>query len=203
MKRRAPSWRVLAAAALSFGLLAGCGIPVEQVPRPLPTGSSTPTASSDGGVQPTPFQEEVTLWFVRGGALVPAVRSTTGQVTSQGLLDLLAEGPTRAEEAAGIRTAVVSVITGDPLVVTAEKAGVDGPQAPPDSVVIVLEPQFRELLSAEQVLVLGEVVTTLAVGAVRRVVFVDEDGHELGVPTADGRLAKGPVSPRDYASLIA
>jgi hypothetical protein len=202
MKARAQSGRVLAAATLAVGLLAACGIPVEGVPRALPTGSSTPTAASDGAVLPTPFQEEATLWFVKGGALVPAVRPTTGPATSQGLLDLLAEGPTPAEEAAGVRSAVVSVVTGEPLVVTAEQAGVDGPQVSAGTVVIVLEPQFTELLSAEQVLVLGEVVTTLAVGPVRNVVFVDEDGQELGVPTADGRLAKGPVSPADYASLI-
>ena len=101
-----------------------------------------------------------------------------------------------------MRTAVVSVVSGEPLVVTASAAAVDAPDLSDEQVAIVLEPEFKELLSEEQVLVLGEVVTTVAVGEIAEVVFVDKDGQELGVPGADGRLRNGPVSPEDYASLI-
>ena len=69
-------------------------------------------------------------------------------------------------------------------------------------VAIVLQPEFKDLLADEQVLVLGEVVTTVAVGDVQEVIFVDEDGLRLGVPLADGRLRNGPVTPADYAALI-
>lgn len=202
MTRHGWARMTLLMALVAATMLAGCGIPADEQPRALPTGASTPTFDADGGSLATPFAEEVVLWFVRGGALVPTPRTTTGPVTSQGLLDLLAEGPTPQEEAAGIRTAVVSVVTGEPLVATAEEAKVDAPDVPASEVIIVLDPQFKALLPTEQVLVLGEVVTTVAVGQVRRVVFVDEDGKALGVPTADGRLAEGPVGPQDYASLI-
>lgn len=190
------------AAALAVLLLAGCGIPVESQPRPLPTGNNSPSAAPSEQTVPTPVQQPVVLWFVREGGLVPAERARTGPVSSQGLIDLLVEGPTASEQAQGIRSAVVSVVTGEPLVVTAEAARVNAPDSARDQVAVVLRPAFKDLLSQEQVLVLGEVVTTLAVGQVRSVLFVDEDGQTLGVPTADGRLANGPVGPKDYASLI-
>lgn len=193
--------RVVAAAAVVL-LAAGCGVPPEQLPRPLPTGTTAPTVSATETTRPTPSEQEVTLWFVREGFLVPAARSTTGPTSSQGLIDLLAEGPTAQEEEQGIRSAVVSVVTGEPLVVTADAANVQAPDTPDDEVVVVLQPAFKDLLSQEQVLVLGEVVTTLAVGSVRQVLFVDKDGQTLGVPTADGRLANRAVTPTDYAALV-
>ena len=70
-------------------LLAGCGLPVESGPRPLPTGSAAPTASPQEPGEPTPSQESVTLWFVREGMLVPALRTASPPVTPQDLIDLL------------------------------------------------------------------------------------------------------------------
>lgn len=189
-------------AVLTVALLAGCGIPVEQEPRPLPTGTTSPTNAAGQTSTPAPDDSGATLWFVRGGRLVPVTRTVTGPLSSQDYIDLLVDGPTKPEQDAGMRSSVVSVVTGEPLVVTAKTAGVATAQAPPDEVAVVLRPAFKDLLSQEQVLVLGEVVITLAVDQVSKVLFVDKDGQALGVPTADGRLANGPVTPQDYAALV-
>lgn len=194
--------RQVVLALLSLVLLAGCGISAESVPRPLPTEALVPTASPSPAPTSSPAERFITLWFARGNQLVPAQRTVPGPVNSQGFIDLLAAGPTEAEAAQGMRSAIVSVVSGEPLVETAEAAGVRVSDTAADTVAVVLKPEFTELLGEEQVLVLGEVVTTLAVGAVQRVLFVSADGQRLGVPLPDGRLRTGPVSPADYASLL-
>ena len=194
--------RILAAAVAAAALLVGCGIPVEEAPRPLPTGTTSPTSAASESAAPAPNEEAVSLWFVRESRLAPAQRTVTGPTSPQVAIDLLAEGPTKPEQAAGLRSSVVSVVTGEPLVVTAQAAGVGLSDVPSDEVAVVLRPAFKDLLSEEQVLVLGQVVMTLAVDPISAVLFVDKDGQALGVPTADGRLANGPVGPKDYAMLI-
>lgn len=194
--------RRLLVAMLSMLMLVGCGISAESVPRPLPTEALVPTATPSPAPSQSPAERFITLWFARGNQLVPARRTAPEPVDSQGFIDLLAAGPTEAEAADGMRSAIVSVVSGEPLVETAESAGLRVPDTSADTVAVVLKPEFTELLGEEQLLVLGEVVTTLAVGAVQRVLFVDEDGQRLGVPLPDGRLRTGPVSPADYASLL-
>ena len=194
-----PRWLVVA--LLGALLVAGCGISAEDEPRALPTGGA-PSAPPPTNA-PTPTEDQVRLWFVREGQLVPVLRSVAEPPDSQGYLDLLVSGPTPQEEQEGVRSAVVSVVTGEPLVVTAEEAGVNPPPLDDDEEAIVLSPEFREVNAEEQTLVLGEVVTTLAVGDIKEISFIDEDGKPLGVPAADGRLRNGPVTPADYASLIA
>ncbi len=182
--------------------LAGCGIPMEEEPRPLPTGTVSPSESPTFNTPPEASEDQVTLWFVREGGLIPEPRIAKGPVDSQGLIDMLVAGPTPEEKAVGVRSAVVSVVSGEPLVVTAQKAGVQVSGLPADHVAVVLEPEFKELLSEEQVLVLGQVVTTVAVDGISAVLFVDVDGQRPGVPLANGRLRNGPVTPEDYESLI-
>lgn len=199
MRRGVPAW--VAIVLLGAMLLTGCGIPPESEPRTLPTGGATtaPPPTSD----PAPTEDQVRLWFVREGLLVPVLRSVVEPPDSQGYLDLLVAGPTPEEKDEGVRTAVVSVVTGEPLVVTAQAAGVEPPQVAPDEEAIVLSSEFREVNAEEQTLVLGEVVTTVAVDDIKKILFIDEDGKPLGVPAADGRLRNGPVTPADYAALIA
>lgn len=195
MNRRLPMLIALAAV-----LLAGCGIPGEDEPRALPT--STASNPPPPTTEPTPVEEQARVWFVREGFLEPALRSVAEPPDSQELLDLLVAGPTAEEEEEGFRTVVVSVVTGQPLVVTADEAEVEVTSLESGQEAIVLSEEFTEVNAEEQVLVLGEVVTTVAVGEVTEILFVDGAGQPLGVPLADGRLRTGPVTPADYASLI-
>lgn len=189
-------------AVVLAGLLAGCGINAEPSPRALPTQALVPTKSPDPAPTPSPAERVITLWFTKEGKLVPTQRTAEEKLDSQGLLDLLVAGPTADEQARGLRTAVVSPVTGKPLVETATSAGVDVVEVPAFTEAVVLSADFTELLSEEQVLALGEVVNTLTVGSVEAILFVDEDGQQVGVPLPDGRLKVGPVVAADYAASI-
>lgn len=199
MRRDLPGW--VAIVLLGAMLLTGCGIPAESEPRTLPTGGAT--SAPPPTTVPSPTEDQVRLWFVREGLLVPVLRSVAEPPDSQEYLDLLVAGPTPEEKDQGVRSAVVSVVTGEPLVVTAAEAGVEAPPLEADEEAIVLSSEFREVNAEEQTLVLGEVVTTVAVGGIEKILFIDDDGKPLGVPAADGRLRNGPVTPADYAALIA
>ncbi len=205
MTNPGPSVRMRTAALILLAAvqLAACGIAAEDQPRTLPTGTASATAEPPTTAPPTPATFQLTLWFVREGQLVPVSRTASEPPDSQDYLDLLAAGPTEAEEGAGVRSALLSVVTGEPLVVTAQQAEVAVSGLRPDQVAIVLQPEFKEVIAEEQIIVLGEVVSTVAVGAISEVVFVDTQGQVLGVPAADGRLVNGPVQPQDYAALKA
>ena len=187
---------------LIAGWIAGCGIPVESAPRELPADAQVPLQPADPAPAPSPARLVEQLWFVREGVLVPVDRTSPSALDSQGLIDLLVAGPTAQEVTSGLRTAVVSVVTGAPLVVTAATAGVPVAPLADDAEVLVLQEEFLDLPFDEQLLVLGQVVDTVAVRGVRSVLFVDRNGNQLGVPLPDGRLSNGPVSPEDYDELV-
>lgn len=183
-------------------LASACGVSVEAEPRPLPSGAQVPLATSSPAPSPTQAPTLVDLKMVQDAKLVQVDRDVESTPTSQDRLDLLAAGPTEEEAERGIRTAVVSVVTGSPLAITAEAAFVSViGQVPENSVAVVLQPEFIELPAEEQLLVLGQVVQSLAVGEVQSVLFVDVEGTTLGVPLPDGQLVTGTVTPRDYEAL--
>ena len=200
-RRRAGAWLVLLL-TVAVAVMAGCGIQPESEPRDLPSGVVLPGENPEP--VPTSTDEavlDIGLWFVREGQITPTLRAVESVPSTQALLDLLTAGPTEAEVEEGMRTAVVSVLTGEPLVVTAEAAGVDLATTEPTQTDIVLRPEFAELPGEEQLLVLGQVVTTIAIDSIDQVLFVSEAGEPLAVPLPDGRVADGPVTPQDYAGL--
>ncbi|MBB4684288.1 hypothetical protein [Amycolatopsis jiangsuensis] len=92
--------RALAVLAVAAVLVTGCGVrPSGVIPGlEAPSGPAVPTDASSG----TP---EVTLYFVRDGAVVPVVRSDM-TAPAAGLVTLLAYGPEDTERAKGLRTEV-------------------------------------------------------------------------------------------------
>ncbi len=70
------------------------------------------------------------------------------------------------------------------------------------SVTVRLNPAFSALPPSEQVLLLGQVVLSLAGAGEESVAFVDDSGSPVAVPLPDGRLLDTPATARDYASLI-
>lgn len=193
---------LIPALVVAMLVAAGCGVSVESEPRPLPSGAQVPLATSSPAPSPSEATTLVGLWMVQDAKLVQVDRDVESNPTSQDKLDLLAVGPTEREAERGIRTAVVSVVTGSPLSITADSAFVQVAGGLPEgSVAVVLEPEFAELPSDEQLLVLGQIVQTLAVGTVQSVLFVDNEGNALGVPLPDGQLVTGTVKPQDYEAL--
>lgn len=188
-------------AITALAALTSCGISPDAAPRPLPESVQSPGATPEPApsVSESPLNE-LPLWFVREGAIAQVARDREGFPDPQERLDLLAIGPTEEETAAGLRTAVVSVVTGEPLTTTALDVGLIV-EVEPGEIAVILDPTFGDLPPDEQQLVLAQVVSTLAVDGTSAIVFVDPEGNRLGVPLPDGRLAEGSVTPEDYESL--
>ena len=70
------------------------------------------------------------------------------------------------------------------------------------SVTVTLDSAFSALPPSEQVLLLGQVVLSLAGAGEQSIAFVDDSGSPVAVPLPDGRLLDTPATARDYAGLI-
>lgn len=186
---------------LCAGLVTACGVGPEGEPRALPQEAASVVAV------PTPATDQpragllVELWFVADNRLVPVNRTAHGAMSQQEKLDALKAGPTAAELAVGMRTAVTSLAPDRPLVQTAEAADVPVGVASGE-VAVVLGDDFGALPSQEQLFILGQVVMSLASEPGTSVVFVDSSGRPVGVPLPNGRLTSGAVSAPDYVALI-
>lgn len=183
--------------ALLAGLLvAGCGIRAEDEPRvkrldvvdrdlPIERSGGAPVVEIDSNV------------FLVGtaGRLRPTTRrigvssDTATQLAS--LLGLLVDGPTAAEAAEDLRSAVPS--TTEVLDVAVE----DG------TAVVDLSTAFASIGGSEELLAVGQLVLTVTTfPGVRRMVL-RLDGRSTSLPLPDGSLTEEPVALNDYAELLA
>jgi len=171
--------------ALATLLLAGCIPSPQDDPTPIAVPAPTTTATDE----PAPGgSEEVTLYFLDDGRLHPVQRPVFD--TSPGKrLELLLAGPTAAEAAAGVRTAVAP---GDVLSSARYSA--------PDTSVVNATPGFARISGPDQLLALAQVVWTLTEHPGTSQVSVILDGTELEVPTDHG-LSKVPVRRSEYTSV--
>lgn len=193
-------------------VLAGCGVPLEDsaqalppevIPPPIVTPTLTPTPSPTSSASPSPrpspsaVVEVVDLFFIREDGLVPLVSDLPAPTDPQVVLDSLAAGPP-AET--GLRSVVVDPLTGTALVSQFVPTG--AVPLPTADATIAVASSFSSLPSAEQVLLLGQVVLSLSSAGSNTVSIVDEAGSPLAVPLPDGRLLDRPATALDYASLI-
>ena len=179
-------------------LVVACGVGPETTPRALPVGNDPDAFPAENGGRAGVIEA---LWFVSDDQLVPVNRTTEAAPTDEEKIDTLEAGPTESEAATGLRTALTPVLPDQPLVATAESQGV--PVATePGQVAVVLNAAFNRLPSQEQLLVLGQVVLSLADSPDGTVVFVDEQGTPVGVPLPSGRLTSEPLTATDFAPLI-
>lgn len=189
-------------ALVAAAALAGCGVSAESEARPLPldvvVSEPSPAAAEDRAGLLTE------LWFVQDDALRPAQRTTARAMSAEDKIRALEAGPTSVELAAGMRTAVTAVTPDVPLVITAQAAGIPVPTLTGgyDEVPVVLSREFQNLPSQEQLLILGQIVLTLASTPGSSVLFVNDTGAPVGVPVSGGRLSSGAVTSSDYAGLI-
>lgn len=175
-------WQVIALAVL---LLAGC-IPGPQdeptpivVPAPATAVPDRPAARGS---------RTVTVYFQQGGRLHPVERPAF-DTSPAARLELLLAGPSAAEAAAGVRTAVAprGVLTHVTYVV-------------PDTAVVEVSPAFAQISGADQLLAVAQVVWTLTEHPSTSLVSVAVDGRPLEVPTDRG-LSRVPVRRSAYASV--
>ena len=201
------AWSATAAVCLA---LVSCGVPTQEAAQPLasgviappalPAATPSPTPSESLAAQPSPTvtTEQVKLWFVEGAGLVPVFTPVAPVVDAEAVVAGLVAGPPENEQ---LRTVVVDPLTGLPLI----SVFLDEPAETnnPGDVNIALSPEFASLPPNEQILVLGQVVLSIAGGGLGSVSFVDQTGSPVAVPLPDGRLLDRPSTVADYSSLIA
>lgn len=176
-----------------FLVLCGCGVPTQDSATALTIDNlGRPGAESVAGSDAS----LTTLWFVEDDRLVPVQVRMEG-TTSAKLLAQLAAGPPQGSPES-LRSLVGDPAHGGALVVVpADQASTE----PSGEVTVAVTDSFGSLPADEQVLLLGQVVTTLGSAGATSVLVTDPGGVPLAVPLPDGRLLDRPPRPSDYAAL--
>lgn len=191
-RRLVASLALVAAVVLTSG---ACGItpddravlePGDEIPFDL-LGTAPPTTEPSSSPVGTPTQ----LCLVAGQQqIVVIARSLEPGYEPMDLVTALAAGPTVAERAYGLTSALA-----DPD--TVRSVGVEGGVATID-----LDRAFAEVPTADQLDVVAQLVCTLTgqpgVGQVRFTV----DGRPVEVPRGDGAATSEPVTRADFRTLI-
>lgn len=192
----------------------------QRPPDPAATSPSRGLAPSEPSAPADPATSRLWLWFVLDDGLA-AVESDLPVGSSPDLvLRSLAVGPPSDQVAVGVRTVSRDPLTGQALASVSadqpqpfasasgpsERAATDPPaKVPVDGwglVTVALSPAFSALPPLEQVLLLGQVVLSLAGSGAQMVAFTDEVGSPVAVPLPDGRLLDVPAVARDYSGLV-
>lgn len=170
-------------------LVAGCGVPRDELPRALEPGEAPYASSRASPVADPEGPGRVPLHFVRDGAVVLAPRPVEGPTTTEELLELLFGGPAPEDQEAGLISVIPATVTVEDVVMTGRTAVIT--LGGPESEVLRLQP-----------LAYAQIVATLTPSRVAGVRFRLE-GTDLPVPRADNTLTARPLSRDDYASLLA
>jgi hypothetical protein len=181
------------AAALAVLALAGCGVQAQQEAQPLPSGAlQTPTPTPSPS--PTPIVREIPLFFV-SGPLLEAVPGFVPVRSAEGVITALAAGPPVGQQAE-LRTLMLDPLTSAPMFsVVAETPG--------GQVTLQRTDAFLEMPATDQVLLVGQVVHSMAEVGLSQVVITDPTGALTNLALPDGRSIVGPVTAADYATLLA
>lgn len=180
-----PRW---AAVLLALGLsVAGCGVPLDEAPRALDP-ADAPFRAFDGTAPAPEGDGRVALYFVRSDKVVLQTRAVERSTGIRELLDLLLEGPTEEQVAAGTRSAIPTTFTVEDVEV---RNGV---------AVVTLGGGATQV--STQPLGFAQVVATLTAPGRARAVRFRLEGEDLPVPRGDGSLTTDPLDRDDYADLL-
>ncbi len=172
---------------LIVSIASGCGIDGEQEPRPVepPPGPYANLTQSPAENAP-PGSVPMHLYLTRDGALVAVTRQADHAVDLSELMDTLLAGPTEAEQAQGLGSALPGANVISQVRLNDDEAEVN------------LAAPLDGTGRSDAVLAIAQVVCTLDARAeVNGVVFI-RDGEVVAVPRHDGALAKGPLTLADY-----
>ena len=185
-------------ALVALGLLAtACGVPTSNeadvIPaRDVPFGLLSPTVPSTTTTTTTPAPTVTeTVFMVRASdAVTPVRRQVAVPAGLDEVLQALLSGPTTAETAAGLSTAL-------PPTVRVVSTVVLGPTA-----TLVMNPAFTAISGPAQVLAVAQLVLTATrQPGVQSVQFMVANAV-VPVPTASGASTTAPVTAAQYASLL-
>jgi len=194
--RRVPVYRLLLAFA-ALALVAGaCGVPIDHDPTPLarsgvPFGLLTPSTSSPPtSTAVSPVEVTVQIFLLSpNGHLVAAARDVPFPAPLTTVLGALVDGPTNAEAASGLQSAIPAQTVVLSASVGAGVATVD------------LGGTFGQLVGQTQIDAVAQIVfTATALPGVGAVAF-QLQGQPVAVPTANG--ADVPVANRTQFATLA
>ncbi len=183
----------MAVAAAALGLVvatSGCGVSVQEEAESLPSGALPTVAPTP---TPSPTAKEDTIFFVSGRGL-EGVREPVDDHSALGVMAALAAGPP-IERQADLRTLLLDPLTGVPVLKVVS-------QSPSGRVVLVRTDAFNLLPANDQVLLVGQVVTSLAEVGLTSVIITDEAGLPIPLVLPDGRVLEGPATAEDYDALV-
>lgn len=182
--------RRLAGLAASLVILAGCGVATQDQAQPLPSGAF-PVVETD--VSTSPAALEAQIYFVSGPGLEPVTQTISAR-TARRVLAALEAGPP-ADRRNDLRTLINEPLEGTPMLsVTSVQPG--------GQVVLARTDAFTLLPAQDQVLLVGQVVTSLDDIGLTSVVITDPEGTAVPLALPDGRVLEGPAMAEDYAALL-
>jgi hypothetical protein len=182
-----------ALALLVVGGLAACGISADSQPQALarqdvPFNLLAPSTTSVTPGNPG-ARASITVYMVGLTGLVPVSRGVRAPTTLPEALTSLLDGPTDAEVADGLRTAISDQTAVSPGVVGFGVATVD------------LGGGFGQVGGQEQILAVAQIVfTATELPGIAKVQFT-LNGRPVEVPAGDGTLTQGPLGRSDFPSL--
>lgn len=188
--------RLIVGVVLGIVALGGCGvggqpkatvIPSDDIPSVLREPVAAPSAS------PSPQFPSSIVYLVRAkqDVLVAVRRPAEQTQTLAALLRSLLAGPTDAEVAAGLTSALTAVSTLNGVMVSGSLATID------------LASAFADIRGQAQILATAQLVLTAVSFPGIDSVLIELDGHPVTVPLADGTLTSRPLQANDYSCLVA
>lgn len=187
------------------------------VSRSEPVDANVIAATTDESSPPT---SRLRVWVVKDDGLMAVETDLPRGSEPETVIQALGSAAASADAETGARTIARDPLTGESLVFisasrqaskiegegsTADKSQgqyEEGMDQDPESVTVGLNASFGALPPSEQVLLLGQVVLSLAGAGYSSISFTDDLGNSLAVPLPDGRLLDEPASARDFAPLI-
>ena len=178
-------------------VLCACGIPTSQQadvvpPRNVPFQLLSPVVPSTTTttIAPAPTVAQPIYLVKSSDAVTAVVRQVVSPATLVQVLDALLVGPTVAQTAAGLSTAL-------PQSVRVVSATTIGPTA-----TIAMNPAFTAISGPSQVLAVAQLVMTATRQPGVTSVLFTVDGAIVPVPTASGATTASPVTAASYAALL-
>ena len=188
------SWVRKAVAAAAMGLaitsFSGCGVSVQEEAQSLPSGALPTLVASP---KPSPTAEEDTIFFVSGRGL-EGVSEPVSDHSAAGVMAALEAGPP-IERQTDLRTLLPEPLTREPMLTVVS-------QSPSGQVVLARTDAFTLQSAIDQVLLVGQVVTSMDQVGLTSVVITDEAGQAIQLALPDGRVLEGPATAADYDSLV-
>jgi hypothetical protein len=187
---------VVAGVLVTVGL-SGCGVEVQQEAQSLPSGALPTVAPSPTPVTPSPTPsptaERATIYFVSGRGL-EGVEEPVIDRSAIGVMAALAADPP-IDRQTDLRTLLRDPLTGAPMLTVLS-------ESPTGRVVLARTDAFTLLPANDQVLLVGQVVTSMDDVGLDSVVIVDQAGLPIPLALPDGRVLEGPATAADYDALV-